>query len=134
MSVHILDASAMMAYLGGEVGAPLVSALFASPSAVCYAHSMNLCEVYYQMIRQTNATGARQAIETLFSDGVVERKDMSLRFWQRVGQHKSRGAISLPDCFCISLAQVFGGEVVTTDHKEFDPLVPLNLVPINFIR
>jgi predicted nucleic acid-binding protein len=44
------------------------------------------------------------------------------------------GRISLADCFCIVLAQELSGEVVTSDHHEFDPLVPLNLVPITFIR
>ena len=65
---------------------------------------------------------------------MIERRDKDQRFWQRVGEHKARGRISLPDCFCISLAQEPGGEVVTSDHGEFDRLVPLGIVPINFIR
>jgi hypothetical protein len=28
----------------------------------------------------------------------------------------------------------FNGEVITADHREFDPLVPLGLCPIRFIR
>ena len=55
-------------------------------------------------------------------------------YWQRVGGHKSRGGISLPDCFCIALAEELSAEVVTTDHGEFDRLVPLGIVPIKFIR
>jgi hypothetical protein len=64
----------------------------------------------------------------------IECHDMNRSFWQRVGELKARGRISLPDCFCISLAQELGSEVVTIDHGEFDPLVPLGIVPINFIR
>jgi hypothetical protein len=59
---------------------------------------------------------------------------MSRPFWQSVGRLKARGRISIPDCFCIVLAQELGGEVVTSDHHEFDPLVPLGLVSIRFIR
>ena len=59
---------------------------------------------------------------------------MNRRFWQRVGGLKARGRISLADCFCIVLAQELSGEVVTSDHHEFDPLVPLGIVPIRFIR
>jgi predicted DNA-binding protein (UPF0278 family) len=59
---------------------------------------------------------------------------MGRRFLQRVGDHKARGRISLPDCFCIALAQELSAEVVTSDHGEFDPLVPLGIVPIKFIR
>jgi PIN domain nuclease of toxin-antitoxin system len=134
MSIHVFDASAMVAYLSGEQGELVVTALLADPSATCYAHTMNLCEVYYHLIRKTDVPRARQGILTLFADGVIERHDMNRRFWQRVGELKARGRISLPDCFCISLAQELHGEVVTSDHGEFDPLVPLGIVPINFIR
>jgi hypothetical protein len=105
-----------------------------NPTATCYAHTLNLCEVYYGAIRKTDVQRARQTIRNLFADGVIERKDMNQNFWQRVGELKARGRISLPDFFCISLAQELGGEVVTSDHGEFDPLVPHGIVPINFIR
>jgi PIN domain nuclease of toxin-antitoxin system len=124
----------MIAYLEGEPGGAVVAALLADPNSVCYAHSMNLCEVYYQGIRHKGIPATQAAIGSLYADGVMERRDMSRPFWQRVGQHKARGRISLPDCFCISLAQELGGEVVTSDHGEFDPLVPLGIAPIRFIR
>jgi PIN domain nuclease of toxin-antitoxin system len=131
---HILDASAMVAYLEAEPGGAVVAALLADPTAVCYAHSMNLCEVYYQGIRRKGIPAAKVAVASLYADGLIERRDMSRRYWQRVGELKARGRISLPDCFCISLALELRGEVVTSDHGEFDPLVPLGIVPINFIR
>ena len=134
MSIHILDASAIVAYVTGEPGEKIVAALLADSTATCYAHTLNLCEVYYGAIRKTDVQRAQQTIQNLFTDGVIERRDMNRRFWQRVGELKARGRISLPDCFCISLAQELGGEVVTSDHGEFDPLVPLGIVPINFIR
>jgi predicted nucleic acid-binding protein len=95
---------------------------------------MNLCEVYYGTLRATNEKIARAALSTLYTDGVVMRRDMSQRFWQRVGRLEARGRISLPDCFCIVLAQELAGEAVTSDHHGFDPLVPLGIVPILFIR
>lgn len=115
MSNHILDASAMPAYLSSEPGEHVVTKLLTSSSAVCYAHTMNLCEVYYQLIRQTSVRCAHQGIAGLFADGIIERHDVNRKFWRRVGELKAHGKISLPDCFCISLAQVLGGEVVTTD-------------------
>src|SRR5436305_1015705 len=95
----------MVAYLEGELGDTVVAGFLADPLITCYAHSINLCEVYYQAVRASGVRIAREAIATLLGDGVVERKDMSRNFWQRVGMHKSRGGISIPDCFCISLAQ-----------------------------
>ncbi len=112
----------------------MVDALLRDPTEPCYAHSVNLCEVYYDFVRNSNERTAREAISDLFADGVNERRDMSRRFWQAVGRHKARGRISLADCFCITLTQQLSGELLTTDHREFDPLVPLGLCPIHFIR
>jgi PIN domain nuclease of toxin-antitoxin system len=130
----VLDASAMLAYLRGENGASIVVTLLNNPEETCYAHAVNLCEVYYDFLRRTDEYIARQAIADLIADGVNERRDMNGRFWRKVGQHKARGRISLADCFCIALAQDLSAELVTTDHHEFDPLLPLGLCLISFIR
>ena len=50
----VLDASAMLAYLGGEAGGEIVAALLADPNTECYAHAFNLCEVYYGYVRTTD--------------------------------------------------------------------------------
>lgn len=134
MSIHILDASAMVALANGEPGSHIVDGLLQNPDALCFAHIINLCEVYYGTLRRTNATTAQQLLDDFRTAGVQERRDMSRPFWMRVGQLKARGGISLADCFGIVLAQKLGGEIVTSDHHEFDPLVPLGLVPIRFIR
>lgn len=131
---YVLDACAMLAYLKGEDGATNVDGLLTSPSVTCFAHAVNLCEVYYDFRRRSDEATAGAAIADLLADGVVERKDLSRRFWQVVGKHKARGRISLADCFCIALAQELSAELVTSDHHEFDPLVPLGLCPIKFIR
>ena len=124
----------MLAYLKGEPGADVVDVLLRNPAEPCYAHAVNLCEVYYDFLRRADVRTAEQAVADLLADGVCERQDMGRRFWRRVGQLKARGGISLADCFCIALAQQLGGEIVTSDHHEFDPLVPLGLCPITFIR
>lgn len=134
MSIHILDASAITAHLNAEAGADVVDSLLTDPNALCYAHSVNLCEVYYDIVRKSNSQQAIVIIRSLYDDGLIERRDMNRRFWHRVGDLKARGKISIADCFCIVLAQELGGEVVTSDHHEFDALVPLNIVPFHFIR
>ena len=131
---NILDACAMIAYLRGEPGAEVVEALLLDQEYTCYAHSVNLCEVYYDFIRHSDEPTARQAIRDLRSDGVIEKPDTGRLFWRRVGQLKARGGISLADCFCLALAEKLSGRLVTTDHREFDPLVPLAICPIHFIR
>jgi PIN domain nuclease of toxin-antitoxin system len=130
----VLDASAMNALLRNESGAEAVEALLLDPDTLCFAHSVNLMEVYYDFLRQTDKATAQGFIEGLFAAGVVERNDLDRVFWEAVGEWKARGHISIADCFCIALAQRIGGEAVTADHREFDPLVSLGLCPIRFIR
>lgn len=67
---YVLDACAMVAYTEGEPGGAVVAALLSDPTAVCYAHSLNLCEVYYQAIRRSDPRTARAAIASLYRDGV----------------------------------------------------------------
>ncbi len=131
---HALDACAMIAYLRGEPGATVVDGFLNTPADTCYAHTINLLEAYYDFIRRHNEPIARQALADLKADGVIERRTLNRNFVLRVGQLKAQGRISIADCFCIVLAQEISGQVVTSDHHEFDPLVPLGIVPIHFIR
>ncbi len=130
----VLDASAMVAYVEGEPGASVLAEILTDPEAVCYAHSINLCEVFYLALRYAGLSTARAALGVIDGDHVIERRDMSRDFCRRVGAHKARGGISLPDCFCITLAQELSAEVVTSDHGEFDPLVARGVAVIRFIR
>src|SRR5579884_321978 len=124
----------MIAYLRGEPGGPVVQALPDDPNETCYAHTINLLQVYYDFIRRYSELIARETLVDLAAGNVIERRDLNQPFFRRVGQLKARGGISLADCFCMAPAQQLGGEVVTSDHHEFDPLVPLGIVPIRFIR
>ncbi len=131
---HVLDACAMLAYLSGEKGSEVVEALLTDPAEVCYAHAVNLCEVYYDFLRRSDERIAREAVADLLAEGIIERRDLSRRFWQAVGAHKARGRISLADCFCIALAQRLSAHLVTSDRREFEALVPLGIVSVRFIR
>jgi PIN domain nuclease of toxin-antitoxin system len=134
MGIEVLDACALIAFINDEPGASQVELLLNDPDSTCYVHSINLCEVYHQMIRASDETIAKQVINDLLSVGLIAREDMDGEFWRSVGEHKARGRISLADCFCFALAIRLDGQVVTSDHGEFDPLVSLGLCPILFIR
>ncbi|HET7460920.1 MAG TPA: type II toxin-antitoxin system VapC family toxin [Longimicrobium sp.] len=132
--IHVLDACAMLAYLRGEEGGRVVDELLASPGSRCVAHSVNLCEVYYDLARQAGTIVAEEAIYNLQSAGVAECGDLDGSFWRSVGRFKAVGKVSLADCFCLALAQRMNGEVVTSDRHEFEAWVPRGVCPIRFIR
>lgn len=124
----------MIAYLRGEEGGNLVDQMPGFAGARCVAHSVNLCEVYYDFVRQAGTEVAEQAIHDLTAAGVLECGDLDGPFWRSVGRIKSVGRISLADSFCLALAQRMSGEVVTSDRHEFEAWVPRRLCPIRFIR
>ena len=62
---HVLDACAMIAYLRGEPGGTVVDQFLNSGTDTCYAHGINLLEVYYDFIRKHNEPIARQALDDL---------------------------------------------------------------------
>ena len=135
MIVYIIDACAVIAFLRGEAGSVIVTRLLADPNNLCLIHAVNLCEVYYDAVRRTDVATARQDIAALLAGGLVLRTDLDTAFWQSVGDLKiNPGKLSLADCFALVLAQQEQGTLVTSDHHEFDPIVPLNLCPILFIR
>jgi predicted nucleic acid-binding protein len=131
---YVLDSGAIIAYFDGEPGGDMVANLLADPSHVCYCHAVNLAEVHYHFWRTADEAAADKVMETLRIDGLITREDMDESFWKAISRLKVNGNISIADCFCIALAQRLSAEVVTTDHREFDPLVPLGLCPITFIR
>ena len=66
---HTMDATALLAYLLGEPGAPVVTALLRDPANVCLVHGLNLCEVYYDFLRASNQDAAEAAISDLIGLG-----------------------------------------------------------------
>lgn len=124
----------MMAWLKGEPGKSVVEQLLIDNRGECYAHAFNLTEVYYLMLRQRGMVGAEAAIQSLLNNGVMPREDLDTAFWKEAATFKGSHAMALPDAFCLALARRLGGTAVTTDHAEFDPLVPLGYAPILFIR
>jgi predicted nucleic acid-binding protein len=124
----------MIALLLQEPGEEVVWARLLEKDATCFAHSLNLCEVFYDFYRDSGETAASEVIEDLRWLGVVERNDLDETFWRDVGTLKGTHRVSLADCCAIALAKRVGGILLTSDHHEFDPLAALGVCPITFIR
>ena len=123
-----------MAYLNNEIGADRTEDVLTEPGSHCYVHFLNLCEIYYLYYRRGGASIADGIVQDLLDMGIVLRSDHDEVFWKGAASLKGRHSLSLPDAFCIALAQRIGGTLLTTDHAEFDPLVPLGYCSILFIR
>jgi PIN domain nuclease of toxin-antitoxin system len=133
--IFILDGSAMIAYLRKEAGWDVVASLLADVNNTCFAHAINLCEVFYDFRRAGGEPAGQAALARLYAASVLPRADMDPALWQQAGRHKADyRQISIADCFCIALAQRLNAEAVTSDHREFGPIASLGVCPVTFIR
>jgi PIN domain nuclease of toxin-antitoxin system len=130
---YVLDAGPLIAFLDDEPGAAVVEQVPTEPGSTCYAHIFNLTEIYY-IFRRGGVVMAEDALQSVIDAGLVMRDDHDITFWKEAATFKGTHTIALPDTFCLALARRLNGTVVTTDHHEFDPLVPLNYCPILFVR
>jgi PIN domain nuclease of toxin-antitoxin system len=133
--IYVADASAMIAYLRNEVGAQDVANILVDTKSQIFAHSMNLCEVYYDILRSSGNNVALEALKRLGNDGIQTRADMDEPFWLDIGRLKvNPGSLSLADCIGIALARREQCELLTADHHEMDALVGTGIVDLKFIR
>jgi len=132
--IYILDACAMIAFLRKEPGSIVVEKILLDKNNKCFAHAINLCEVFYDFHRLSGEQTAEKAISDLKQAGVIERNDFDQKFWKEVGRIKSQNKASLADCIAIVLANQLGGAVLTSDHHEFDKLAQDRVCSIQFIR
>jgi PIN domain nuclease of toxin-antitoxin system len=81
----VLDASALICFVRNETGADLVEAHFRDSTAELYAHSVNLCEVYYDFFRAKSSDAAENVIVDLIAAGIRERSELDGPFWRQAG-------------------------------------------------
>jgi PIN domain nuclease of toxin-antitoxin system len=130
----VIDASALIAFLRDEPGAGMVESVLLAPQK-CYAHALNLCEVYYDFCRVSNQDTAEAAISDLFGLGIEERTDMDSEFWRNAGRLKAvYRKVSLADCCALALARRIGARLLSADRHEFEPILSAGICEFEFIR
>ena len=120
---YVLDACAIIALIRKEDGCIQVRQALEVEENVCFVHALNLCEVYYDCLRCYGATQTENLLANLNDAGLIIREDMDSDFWKAAGALKTRGRISLADCFAVALAEREDAWLLTSDHHEFDPLL-----------
>ena len=90
--------------------------------------------MFVRSLRVSGEADAQKAVSILRNKvGVQVRTDMDDAFWQDSGRLKAEHRLSLADCFAVVLTQRIGGELVTSNHHELDPLATAGF-PITFFR
>lgn len=131
----VFDACSLIAFFRDEPGANVVKNYLTEENYTKMVHSINLCEVYYDFLKSDGQAIAQSMIDDVFDLDISIKSDLTMDFWKQVGQYKADiKRISLADCFALTLANRHGAILLTSDHKEFDPIVSLQICEICFIR
>lgn len=103
---HVLDASALIAYLKGEPGQEVVGELLRDDATVLVIHTMNLCEVYGCYFRLDGQAQAEAAWENTcrISQVCVHTDD---GFIKRVARWKEEQRLAMLDSFVAATAETF---------------------------
>jgi uncharacterized protein with PIN domain len=91
----VLDASAMVALLRDQVGAALVESALNDGTNVCLAHAINLCEVYYDAVRERGEPAAQACFRTCIPRASSPGRISIRRSGRKPDVTKRRSAASL---------------------------------------
>lgn len=127
----VLDACAIVAFLRGEPGGDVIQEILKNEE--CYAHSLNLCEVYYRVKREQGEAIANQFLDDVLKV-IIERPDMDRPFWTETGEHKIQFGIAIADCIAVSLSRRISARLISSDHRELEPVAQSKICQIDFFR
>lgn len=132
--IYVLDACAVIAYERNEIGVEVVRGILLSDD-ICWMHTINVCEVYYDFLRAGGADAAAKVIEDVNGFGVQFYAKTDDSLWKAAARYKADlRRISLADCFALALANQRGATLVTSDRGEFSAVVEQRLCRVLFIR
>ena len=128
----VLDSSALIAFLRAEPGGADVREILGRHR--CYAHAVNLCEVYYDFLRVADQPTALAALDDLSAAGLIEVDQLTRPLWLAAGRLKAHGRISLADCIGLALAAELNATFLTAARHELATVASRGSHAIQFIR
>jgi uncharacterized protein with PIN domain len=133
--LYVFDSCAVIALLQREPGAETVTEILADPETRCLLHTINACEIYYDIYRRDGEEDASALGDILASTSIELVETIPSALWQTAGKLKAEWRrVSLADCFAMALALLEGGTLLTSDHHELDQIAQAAICPIRFLR
>jgi PIN domain nuclease of toxin-antitoxin system len=123
ISVYVLDACALIAFLTGETGGDKVTSLLEQARAGKIKMRMNivnLLEVYYGLYREYGEERADDKLFMIKRLPVLFNAVITDKTFVEAGRLKASYGISLADSIALAETFVSGGILLTADHHELD--------------
>jgi len=134
---YVLDACALIAFLRDEPGADRVVTVLTNArdgKGKIHVNVINLVEVYYDIYRAVGKAKADEEIAMIKKLPIVIQTEITDKIFAEAGRLKAFYKISFADSFALAQAIVSGGELLTSDHHEFEALQGKEDIRIGWIR
>ena len=135
--IYVLDACAMIAFLQDEPGADIVAAVLTNAKdgkCKVYMNAINLLEVYYDIYRAISKEKADDEIAIIRKLPIEINSQITDEFFTEAGRIKASYRISLADSFALAQAITSDGELLTSDHHEFNTINGREPISFHWIR
>ena len=137
MSRYVLDACALIAMLRNEAGADKVAEIINAANngeATIKMNKVNLLEVYYDLYRSIGKDLAEKILAEIKKRPITIISDFTDELFVEAGRLKASYKISLADSFALAQAIVSSGELLTSDHHEFEAVEQQEKIKFAWIR
>jgi len=134
MKSYVLDACALIAYLGDEEGADVVEKAIESKEYKLYMHTLNLYEVYYDYYRNDGKDVADNVLNDLLKFPIIYQERTDLDLLKIAAEFKVKYKVSVADSIALALTDLKNVALMTSDHHEFDEIEEANRLKFFWIR
>jgi len=135
--IFILDACALIALINKEDGAEVIEDVLKraqAGNATVIMNKINLLEVYYDAYRSYGEEVADKLIRKINIPPIIIHSELSDTVFKEAGRLKAYYKISIADSIALGEAIISGGQLITSDHHEFDVIERLEDINFYWIR
>ena len=136
-AAYQLDACALIAFFADEVGADSVTEILGTAEkgeCSVFLNKINLLEVYYATWRKLDKTTADEVLRKAIGLPITIVDGLSNEVLAEAARLKVSHRISLADAIALADARIRGAELVTSDHREFDPVEQAERLAFHWIQ
>jgi predicted nucleic acid-binding protein len=134
---YMLDASALIAFLNGEGGKPVVKDLLTQASegdATVFMCVVNFTEVYYDRLKLKRPILVEEFLANILLLPITIIETLSKDIAFEAGRIKASHKMSLADSFLLATATAYAATVVTSDYGELEAVQQNMPIPFLWIR
>jgi len=134
---YVLDSCALLAYIYNEIGDDVVKTIMNQADegkAILYMNKINLFEAYYDITRAEGLQRAEGFYDMVKKSSINVINCISDAVFREARRIKLKYKMSLADS--IALGETFSqnASILTSDHREFDPVEQSETINFTWIR